>query len=159
TAQELASQLASALGLNASQIAANYAPGSKELTYHVIVDHTFANTTVPLGFSIDLNPVGGFASSGQINVNADGSLELTIGIDLSDPVATLVATAAAPVDGKISADASFTIKVGIGEPVSVTLHQSATSTNSNRSDLVADLNAALMSAGLSASVVAALDSN
>ena len=136
TAQELATQLANVLGLSASTIAANYAPGSKELTYHLIVDHTFANTTVPLGFSINLNPVGGFTSSGEIAVNADGSLELTLGIDLSDPVATLVATAAAPADGKISADANFTLKVGIGEPVSVTLTQSATSNNNSRSDLV-----------------------
>lgn len=159
TAQELATELANALGLSAGTIAANYVPGTKELTYHIVVDHSFVDTSVPLGFKFDLEPVGGFTSSGDIAVNADGSLELTIGVDLSDPVASIVATTAAPVDGKISADASFTLQVGIGESVSVTLQQSATNNNNGRGDLVTDLDDALLAAGLSASVVAGIDNN
>ena len=159
TAQELAADLAAVLGLPASTISANYVPASKELTYHLLIDHTFASVDVPFGIDLDLSPVGDFTSSGEIAVNANGSLELTLGINLSDPSAVMVATTAAPANGKISADAEFLLKLGLGTPVAVTLPQSATSTNANRNDLVADLTAALATAGLSGSVVAALDGN
>ncbi len=157
TVQELAADLAAVLGLPAGTIDADYVPASQELTFHLIIDHTFASVDAPFGISLDLSPVGGLTGSGEVAVDADGSLGFTIGIDLSDPSAVMVATTAAPADGKISADANFELTLGLGAPVAVTLAQSATSSNTNRSDLVADLTAALAAAGLSGSVVAALD--
>ena len=57
TAQELATELSIELGLPLSTIDADYNPATKELTYHLIVNHAFDPTNVPVGFWLDLSPL------------------------------------------------------------------------------------------------------
>lgn len=159
TAQQLETALASALGLSLATIDADYNPSTKELTYHLIVDHTYLPTNVPVGFGLDLSPISGFTSASEATLNADGDLEMTLGVSLDDLSAVMTATAAAPANGQISTDSAFALNLGLGSAVAVALTAASTSDNTNRSHLVADLNAALATAGLSASVVAALDAS
>ena len=56
--------------------------------------------------------------------------------------------------GRLSADAVFKLTVNNDAPVTVTVAKSATAGNSTTTDLVADVNQALLAAGLAAKVVA-----
>ena len=71
----------------------------------------------------------------------------------------MTSTTAAPSDGKISTDSTFSLNLGLGNEVAVTLTAAATSSNTNRNDLVVDLNSSLATAGVPGSVVAALDAS
>lgn len=157
TAQSLATELENALGLSAATVNADYDPNSKELTYHLIVDHQFPSTAVPVGIDLDLSPLMGFSSGSSATLDSDGTLELTLGVTLDDLSAVMVATKPAPADGKTSATSNFNLNLGFGTDVPVTLTQAATADNTNRNDLVSDLNAAISTAGLGGSVVASLD--
>ena len=84
TAQELAAEFSNVLGLPLSTIDADYNPTTKELTYHLIVSHAFDPANVPVGFSLDLSPLSGLTSASEAVLNADGDLEMTLGISLHD---------------------------------------------------------------------------
>ena len=71
----------------------------------------------------------------------------------------MTSTTVAPSDGRITTDATFSLNLGLGNEVAVTLAAAATSNNTSRNDLVVDLNSALATAGLTGSVVAGLDAN
>ena len=159
SAQSLATELETALGLSAVTIDAEFDPLTKELTYHLIVDHTSASSSVPVGIDLDLSPVAGFTSASNITVDTDGTLDFTLGVTLDDLQAVMVATTTAPANGQISTDSNFDLNLGFGTPVAVTLTQVSTTDNVDRNDLVIDFNAALATAGLSGSVVAALDAS
>jgi hypothetical protein len=157
SAQSLAAELANVLGLPAATIAAQYQPTTKELTYHLRIQEALAAQPHALGLSLDLAPVSGFSSSSSVEVTSDGTLELTLGVVLSDLSAVMRATAPAPANGQLTGDANFTLNLGFSGPVSVTLPSSATLGNTSRADLVADFNDALSAAGLGGDLVAAVD--
>lgn len=159
TAQELETTLASALGLSLGTIDAQYDPVSKELTYHLIVDYQYAPVNLPVGIELDLSPISQFSSASEVTRNADGDLEMTLGISLNDLSAVMTAESVAPANGQTTGDSHFNLNLGLGTDVAVVLSASATSGNTTRSDLVTDLNAALALAGLAGSVVAGLDAN
>ncbi len=159
TAQELASDLAAALGVGVGTINTQYNPTTKELTYRLIVNHNHAPTNVPVGFSADLDPVRELESQSTAALNATGGLDLTLGISLDDLSAVMTSTAPAPANGQISADSNFVLNLGLAGDVAVSLSAAATSGNSTRAEMVGDLNAAISAAGLSSSVVAGLDAN
>ncbi len=70
--------------------------------------------------------------------------------------AVLYGLADLPVSGVLSGNVSFTITINGGAPVSVTLLATATATNHNPADLVADLNDSLVASGLGGHVLAVL---
>jgi Ca2+-binding RTX toxin-like protein len=85
---------------------------------------------------------GGFASAGDAVLTA---VNAAAGV-LSDAFAGLdevVGTGTIPSNGQLGGDANFSITVGAGAPVSVTVPASATSNDTDLDDLAATINAAL----------------
>ena len=62
--------------------------------------------------------------------------------------AVIAASGQGPVDGRLSADAIFGLRVNGADPAQVVVDAGATANNQNREDLVEDINAALSDAGL-----------
>ncbi|MHC4281808.1 MAG: hypothetical protein ACYSWZ_02365, partial [Planctomycetota bacterium] len=73
--------------------------------------------------------------------------ELGFAMGYSVPGETVYALRSAPI-GRLTGDAEFSIKVGTDDPVTVTVMESATASNYTISDLVADVDNALIAAGL-----------
>ncbi|RPI46984.1 MAG: LEPR-XLL domain-containing protein, partial [Betaproteobacteria bacterium] len=147
-AQQFAQKIADVMfGGDAGPVALNYNPSTNQLTFHLRLDRTFADVSAPVGFSVNLSPLGGLATSSNLQVSADGRIEFTIGFDLSPFVATWIGATDLPLNGVLSADATFNVRVN--DAVATTLVTVARDpTNTTRSALVADINAALQGAGV-----------
>jgi autotransporter-associated beta strand protein len=161
SAQTLETALETVLGLPPGTIGGNYDATTHELSYHMVISGTIAAGTQPFGIDISLDPLSNLTtSSGDgsdnnvVTVSGNGTLEVTLGVDLSPPQAELVATAAGPANGRLSADAVFSLSIGDASPVAVTVPRAVTAGNSGPDDLVAEFNTALAAAGLGSSVVA-----
>jgi len=155
--QTLARDLMAVLGLSESQLAAAYDADANELTFHLSIEHAFVDQTLPFGMGLSLEPLGSLSSTATANLSAQASLDLVFGIDLTVPQAVLKARAAGPSDGRLSADADFTLQVGSREPVAVSVPRAATGDNASLADLAADVNQALAVAGLAQDVAAGVD--
>jgi hypothetical protein len=101
------------------------------------------------GIAGSLNPVGPnggsipFVDQTLNNVLDYGKLMSTFGRGVYDPVST--GSADAPVNGQLSGDAIFTVSLDGATAISVTVAQSATTSNANIDDLVKSINNALPS--------------
>ncbi|MCW5626840.1 MAG: hypothetical protein KIT73_19135, partial [Burkholderiales bacterium] len=156
-----------------------------EASESIIIDlslaDTFGTLDVPLDFSIDLGDFADITSDSSVRLTGDGALNLKLGIYLGNeggvaltngtPLSSLKDGAitfnkdlviAAPNDvkvvyGQLSDDAKFKLAVNGGADVEVIVLQSTTTTNQTVNDLVADINAALATAGLASQVQAVKD--
>jgi len=161
SAQELAVELATVLGLPPETIDARYDETTDELSYHVLIEGTFLDTVLPLGFDMDLSPLVNLQSSSAVDVDAEATLEFTLGVDLSELRAEMTAGSSAPSNGRLSADASFQLLIGgSGDgPVAVLVEKNETDNNNDLDDLVGDITTALAAAGLSGVVQTGRDGN
>jgi Ca2+-binding RTX toxin-like protein len=83
SAQELATRLASALGLSAATIAADYNAATSELTYHLKLT-TSANESAGLKVDVpDAGALHGVTSTSVPSLTEAGTLDFTFGINLS----------------------------------------------------------------------------
>ena len=155
--QGLATTLENVLGLSAGTINAQYDETTQELSYHVLIDHTFDIFQMPFDLGLELGPVVNIQTSSEVEFDVNVAFEFTFGFDLSRFRATVVAPLPAPTNGQLSADANFTLLAGANLPTNVTVTQAATSNNSDLDDLVDDINSALVAAGLGSQVGAARD--
>ncbi len=155
--QEFSAALQNALGPNGPQLNPAYDPNTRDLTFQLLIDHTFVEQTLPLDLNLDLDPLGSLETSSTIELSAEATLDFVLGINLTDPQAVLMATATGPANGQLSDDANFSLKIGGRQPVAVTVPQSATAGNTSLADLADDMNDALDTAGLAADVVAGVD--
>jgi hypothetical protein len=71
-AQQFADRLATLLGLSTGAIAAGYNTSTNQLTFFFRLDHSFANQNLPVGFDLNLDPLGGISTSSNLSVAADG---------------------------------------------------------------------------------------
>src|SRR5262249_41641314 len=122
-----------------------------------------------LAVNLPLGSLGGIATSGSLNVDADAGIEFTFGLALgtNTPVTLAPDVQGTPRNGQLSGDATFTVKVGSNAPVTLTV--TADPNNQSLGDLVDDINTALRDANLQtlkgdgtpadAPVVAAVNSN
>jgi hypothetical protein len=161
TAQELASQLAERLGLDPQFVNAQYYPATNELTYHVRFTRNFDRANIPLGFSVQGLPLVIADGSATLNVDANATLEFTFGVDLTPRQPPSIASTAdagfaLPADGRLTADAHFTLTVG-NLTQDVTVSRSATANDHNLNDLVRVINAALQQTPLGPVVTATLN--
>ncbi|HSB69073.1 MAG TPA: ELWxxDGT repeat protein [Candidatus Methylomirabilis sp.] len=88
-------------------------------------------------------------------------LRFALGITTADPAdsstaAALIGSATLPKFGRLSGDAVFSLTLGSGAPVSVSLTAPDTWDNYSPGDLITDLNEALAAAGLGSQVTASL---
>ena len=157
TAQALADKLAAALGLPLGTINALYDAATRVLTFRVILAADLDPVQAPVGFGASLGPVDVLSAQTNLALSARANLDFVFGADLSRRTVSITATGDAPANGRITTDAHFQLKLGADNPVSVTVRADAT--NASIDDLVADINAALATAGLAASVVAGRDGN
>jgi hypothetical protein len=161
TAQDLAGQLATKLGLDPQFVYVHFNPTLEELTYHVKFSHSFAPLALPLGFNVADLPLKVIDSSNTITVTADGTLEFTFGVNLNPIHVPVIASKpgpdyVTPLDGKLRADATFSLTIDDRSPVIVHIYQRDTVNNHNLNDLKNVINASLQAAGLGASVRADL---
>ncbi len=146
TVQDLAQQLVHIIGLDI----VNYDPATDELTLDLALgdpDSTdnLGSLDVPLDFNLlDLAPIAELTSDSAIRLSAGGGLTLTLGVYLGDVGAVQLSdatelsslhdgitfsdlqtvAAAGSVDtryGQLSSDASFTLSIDGGAPVTVTV--------------------------------------
>ncbi len=155
-AQQFADRLASLLGLSTGAIAAGYNTSTNQLTFFFRLDHSFANQNLPVGFDLNLDPLGGISTSSNLSVAADGRLQFTLGFDLSPFEAFVLGNLLLPANGVLSADAVFQVALNGAAPVAVTVARQAG--NTTRAQLITNINTALTSAGLTG-VSATLVSN
>ncbi len=147
TAQELAAKIGSLLGLSAAQVGLGFDGGADRLHYQIAVGGSFLPVLQPLALDFELDPLGSVTTSSQIEVTASGNVSFGLDIDLAPFSAKLAGFKDLPANGVLSADAVFEIAVNGAAPVAVTLARKPG--NTNRNQLVADLNAALTAAGVS----------
>ena len=178
TVQELAEKLITILG--AGDVV-SWDQASESLIIDLSLASTFGSADVPLAFDFDLGALADLKTTGKLHLSADGELNLKLGIylgneggiELSD--STLLSSlkggaivfnkdqvVAAPNDvkvtyGRLDDDAKFQLKVNGGEFIDVTVAKDATATNETVLDLAADINAALVTAGLGAQIQAQKD--
>ena len=114
SAQTLATALGNALGLPPSTIAATYNDTTDKLTYHLILERTFDPVTLPFGTGLDLGSLGNLSilPDASVSVNTSATLEFTLGVELSILEAQMVAEADGPADGRLGADAAFSLALG-----------------------------------------------
>ncbi len=86
SAQELADRLATIFGLDASDVAANFDPATRNLTYHVRFSDDLPAVSAPVRFGFDLGALAGLSSSATVSLGASAGFEFTFGINLT-PVA------------------------------------------------------------------------
>lgn len=159
SAQTLATQLETVLGLPSGTINASYDDVTNELTYHLILDETFVDTELAFGIDLDLSPVAAIESASMVDVSAGATLEFTFGVDLSGLVAVLEASSDGPTNGRLTEDAVFDLKVGGAAAVGVTVTKTSTDDNVDLDDLADDFNTALAAAGLGSRVAASRSGN
>ena len=93
-----------------------------------------------------------------IGVPAGSPASFTVGLARPNEVSTiLLATAAAPANGRLTAPATFQVSVGSGAPVSVTVPVDATNTSID--ELISDINAAISSTRLGGNLIAGRSGN
>ncbi len=155
-AQEFATRLSTLLGLTPSAISAGYNTSTNQLTFFFRLEHTFANLTTPLNLNLNLAPLGGLNTTSTLEAGADGRLQFTLGFDLSPFEAFVLGNLLLPANGVLSANALFQVAVNGAAPVAVTVNRQLG--NTNRNQLVANVNTALMDAGVT-NVTASLVSN
>ncbi len=115
------------------------ATNPNQLTFQVSFDDQLAPLVVPLGFDLDLGPLGGIKTAATLEIMPAIHAGLTFGINLDPSAASLVGTAPAdpsivggplapiPTTGQLGGDASFTLAVGANPAVSLSLPNAATS--------------------------------
>jgi hypothetical protein len=90
--------------------------------------------------------VGSIVTSSQIDISATGSVQFTLGFDLSPSSASFLGAKVLPANGQLSADAVFSVGLDSATPVQVTVARNTA--NSNATQLINDINTALTAAGL-----------
>lgn len=149
--QGLGDVLSSALGLPAGTVNVNYDMAGNEFIFRFAFTHTFAQVTAPVQFALDLSPLAGVQSNATLTLNADATIDFTVGVKLTpqgQPTLASLPNKAVPADGKLTATTTFQVSIDGSAPIGVTVNKSATDNNSTPNDLVADFNAAIAAAGL-----------
>ena len=172
SAQQLSDRLLKlALGGGAGEV--GFDVGNKLLTYKIsLTDVPIFNTELATDFEIDLGDLGGVDSDTRLVIEADGSLNLTLGFDLSDaPAGSSKLTDATTLDslgvdvkleetiransppvsvtGKLGGDASFLIEITGGSLAGIyeiTVTKTDASNNTITDNLAGDFDLALGSA-------------
>jgi hypothetical protein len=83
SAQDLAAQLATLLGLPIQTINPAYDPTTHDLSYHVELTAALPSITAPLGFNVNLGDLVGASSSTNVTLAAQASLNFTVGFNLT----------------------------------------------------------------------------
>ena len=152
TIQTLVPLLASVMGVPSSSVNPQFNPTTQSLTF--ALDYQDASQqTLPITFGADVAPLS-FDGAANASVSTTATLNATLGVNLGSLQTVLTATSPAPANGQLTADAHFSLTIGSGTPINVTLPAAATQGNQSLSNLVSELNSALASAGLSSAVVA-----
>lgn len=146
SAQQLSARLSALLGIPESAIAANYNSGTNQLTYFLKLEKPLAGVSVPINFSLNLSPLSSIVTTSQIDISATGRVQFTLGFDLSPYSATYLGDKVLPANGQLSADAVFSVGLDGANPTQVTVAHKTT--NTTRTQLVNDINAAFTAAGL-----------
>lgn len=134
-----------------------YDPAAKEFTFRIKYTTPFAPLTAPFAFDLDFGDLGGLSSSTTLSLGAEATLDATIGVKLTrlgNPVLAGSPTTQLPANGQLGALSSFIVDVD-GSAKTVTISKAATDDNATVADLLADIRAALVAAGLPATTVAA----
>ncbi|MBL4906468.1 MAG: hypothetical protein JKX94_03375, partial [Sneathiella sp.] len=128
----------------------------------IAFDLSFENTVnfdKDFDFGFDFGTFAGVSTTGGFSLTSELGLLLTLGVDLADPVEVAIASSEAalalvglfnaagsnpvPANGQLAQNVKFRINVGGLPGISVDLDATDTSTNTMRSDLVADLQLAI----------------
>jgi hypothetical protein len=157
SAQDFIDQLAAAAGVDPATLNPGFDSSTHELTFHLPLQEQWKGQ--PLSFELEAaaSPLAGMTSGSTIQVNASVDGGLTLGMILTPVAAELVGAGDAPANGQLSGDAEFTLTIGEEDPVEVIL--ASDSSNTNVTDLVADFNAALETAGIGHLVMAQRQEN
>lgn len=92
TAQELADRISLILGTGAFA----YNAGESTLSFTIDISRTLFDAELPLNFNLDLSPIADLSSDSALQVDANGNLALTVGIDLEDPDPSTLLTVDTP---------------------------------------------------------------
>ena len=154
-AQSLATQLATALGVDPSIVNPQFNPATRELTY--TIDYSkMVNASTGFAFNTDLAPVADISATGNLAFAGSVDFDMTFGVDISPVSARITGTADAPASGNFSGEAIFQLTLGGDAPVEVRFFGTG---NATLDDLIVDINAALATAGLASKVKAERSGN
>lgn len=166
TVQQMAGRLVDILGAgdivtyHAADDPLTPADETDTLTIDLDLSGFLGQIDLPIDFSlVDLAPVFELVSDSTIRLSASGSLTLTLGLYLGNEGGVTLSNETSLSSlklgyGRLSDDAHFSLKLGTADPVAVVVAASATQDNVDADGLVADINAALIAAGLDSQVTA-----
>ncbi|MGK7942832.1 MAG: right-handed parallel beta-helix repeat-containing protein, partial [Crocosphaera sp.] len=138
--------LSEVLGEELGDINARYDRNTNILSFDFSHTKTFAEETSSLDFELDLGVIAELDSNSNLKYSVQGKTDFTIGFDLSPYNASLIAETALPLDGKLSDEAIFIVSANGTTPIEIKV--SSDQSNSNRNDLIEDINIALENAEL-----------
>ena len=148
TAQDLAAQLAMLLGVPVSSINPEFDPATDDLTFTVSLDTVNAPQDLPFSLSRPVLGVTFQTAQNAVAANAGSTISFTFGSTLVPTVGAAPVQSALPANGQLQGDAHFDLVTNTDAPVAVTVARSATLDNHSPLDLVADINSALSSTGI-----------
>ncbi len=181
TTQQMVLRLAETLGLSPAAIGGQYNPATQQLTYSLTLNDDLLGVELPVDFNFELGSVAQVSSNSTIRLDATAGLSLVLGIDLSDAGAASFVDDLTPltniyqdpgsnpliklqpavttntVFGRLSDDVNFSLAINGGAPTPVSITKLDAANNTTPDDLAADLNAALVAAGLDTQLVASAD--
>ncbi|MCA9139007.1 MAG: right-handed parallel beta-helix repeat-containing protein, partial [Planctomycetales bacterium] len=148
TAQELAEQLATALGQPLAEIDPRYDMFSNRLSFHLpLAGAQFDASAAAATFDVDLDPLNLLSQENSISLVAtSNAVRFDVEIDLSPFQATFLGDFDLPSNGQLSSDANLALGRNGESPVSIIIPRDAA--NTGPIDLVDDVAAAFLAAGL-----------
>lgn len=126
-----------------------YNPAQQVYTYtvnksvHYDTMDLFGTNEVAFDWNLDLGPIASADLSGALQFSADIGFSFLLGFDLGArevPRILSQTTVPVPANGRLSADAHFTLTLNDEAPIALMLDHTATSSNNSIEDLAADLN-------------------
>jgi Ca2+-binding RTX toxin-like protein len=159
--QEFAEDLDDAIDLDIGDILPHYDRELKHLVFTIEVNPVLPDILeVPIDFNVDLGDLGNIETSIQVNLTPTVDISLTIGIDISSLTEVIINSESAdfgiralinsstglpftPTNGVLTNDTKFKLTIGSLGSIDVDLWASNTSSNTNLSELIDDLQAVI----------------
>ncbi|MCC5830830.1 MAG: right-handed parallel beta-helix repeat-containing protein, partial [Phycisphaeraceae bacterium] len=154
--QQFEQVLADALGISTGALGLNYDAAARTFSWTMALHPAIETSSAPIDFGLSEQGFMLFNPAMAATMNAQQSMSMTVGIDLSQKTVELIGNSPLPANGVLNEDIVLLLSLDFDEPVTVVIL--ANPGNTTRNQLIADINAALVASGLGGEVQAGLTS-
>ena len=154
SAQQLVQKIATLLNMPESAVAANYNSSTNQLTFFLRMDKSLPSINAPVDFDLNLRRSSRLATASQLSISANGKAPVHARLRSLAVRGQARRRDAAPANSVLTSAATFFLSVDGAPAVLITVPPNAS--NTNRTQLATQINAALVAAGLP-KVIASFD--